>query len=176
MIRDKVNSNESVSIELSNGNSLMSEAPNYGLKATGSVHFAFKDENGNVIAEVERKNLVVSAGLAFITSRMINASAPVMSHMGLGSNTAAAAAANIALGAELGRSALASSTQVTTNVANDSVQYVASFPAGIATGAVTEAALLNAATNGTMLARTVFPVVNKGVLDSVTVTWKVTLA
>ena len=65
---------------------------------------------------------------------------------------------------------------VATSVANDAVQYVATFAAGTGTGAITEAGIFNDAVTGTMLCRTVFAVINKGSLDTLTITWKVTVA
>jgi hypothetical protein len=53
---------------------------------------------------------------------------------------------------------------------------VATFGAGVATGAITEAGVFNALTAGTMLCRTVFSVINKGALDTLVITWKVTVA
>ena len=146
---------------------------NENIKARGEVTFVLKDEHGDV-KETFSKNLVVNVGLAFITSRLIGTTAAVMSHMAVGSGATAPAAANTALGTELGRVALSSSTQVTTTVANDAVQYVATFGAGVGTGAIAEAGLLNAASAGTLLARTTFAVVNKGALDSLSITWKIT--
>ena len=145
------------------------------IKAKGTLTLVLTDENGNVKSQDEH-NLVVSTGLAYIASRMKDATATAMSHMGVGSGTVAAAAGDTALGSQLGRVALDSTTIVTTTVSNDSVQYVATFPAGTGTGAVTEAGVFNAASNGTMLCRTVFPVINKGALDTLTITWKVTVA
>jgi hypothetical protein len=107
---------------------------------------------------------------------MKDATATAMSHMAVGSGSVAAAAGNTALGSELGRVTLTSTTIVTTSVTNDAVQYVATFNAGTGTGAVTEAGILNAASAGTMLCRTVFAVINKGALDTLTITWKVTVA
>ena len=83
----------------------------------------------------------------------------------------AAGASDTALGSQLGRVALTS-----TNVSAAVVTYVATFAAGTGTGAVTEAAILNASSGGTMLCRTVFSVVNKGASDSMTVTWTVTVS
>jgi hypothetical protein len=98
-----------------------------------------------------------------------------MSHMALGSGTTAAAAGNTDLESILGsREALDSTTISGSN--NETVVYVASFEAGDATGAVTEAGIFNASTAGDMLCRTVFAVVNKGANDSLTVTWTITLA
>ena len=111
--------------------------------------------NGDVVQEVD--NLVVTAGKGYVASRIKDASATAMSHMAIGSGSTSAAAGDTALGSELGRVALTS-----TNVSGAVVTYVATFAAGTGTGAVTEAALLNASSSGTMLCRTVFSVVNKG--------------
>lgn len=145
------------------------------LRATGQVSFVLTDENGN-IKQQGSKNLVVNPGLAFIVSRMIGTSAAVMSHMAIGTGTTAAAAAQTALVNESTRVALTSSTTVTTTVTNDSAQYVATFGPGVGTAAITEAGIFNAASAGTMLARTVFPVINKGALDTLALTWKITVA
>lgn len=71
---------------------------------------------------------------------------------------------------------LTSTTIVTTSTANDTIQYVGTFNAGVGTGAVTEAGVFNAAAAGTMLCRTAFLVINKDVNDTLVITWKVSLA
>ena len=139
---------------------------NDGLKLKGKLAISL---NGKIIQEVD--NLVVTAGKSYVASRMKDATATAMSHMAIGSGSTAAAASDTALGNQLGRVALTSTT-----VSNAVVTYVASFPAGTGTGAVTEAAILNASSGGTMLCRTVFSVVNKGASDSMTVTWTVTVS
>ena len=139
---------------------------NDGLKLKGKLAISL---NGKIIQEVD--NLVVTAGKGYVASRMKDTTATAMSHMAIGSGSTAAAASDTALGNQLGRVALTSTT-----VSNAVVTYVASFPAGTATGAVTEAAILNASSGGTMLCRTVFSVVNKGASDSMTVTWTVTVS
>lgn len=144
---------------------------NEGLKLKGKVGIVLKDKDGKVKDTREINNLIVNAGLAFITSRMTDATDSVMSHMALGSGTTAASASDTDLGSILGsREALDS----TTDSAN-TITYVASFEAGDATGAVTEAGIFNASTGGTMLCRTVFSVVNKQADDTMTVTWTITL-
>lgn len=145
------------------------------IKAVGQVSFTLLDADG-FVKQQENPNLVVNTGLAYIISRMKDATAAAASHMAAGTSTTAAVAAQTALVAEIGRVALGSTTIVTTTVANDSIQYVATFGPGVATGALTEAGLFNAASAGTMLARTVFPVINKGALDSLVVTWKINVA
>jgi hypothetical protein len=148
---------------------------NDSLKANGVLQLTLLDAAGNV-KEQHEHNLVVNTGLAYIASRIKDATATAMSHMGIGSGNTAAAAADSALGSQLARVTLDSTTLVTTTATNDSVQYVATFAAGTGTGAVTEAGIFNAGTSGTMLCRTVFAVINKGALDTLVITWKVTVA
>lgn len=145
------------------------------VKAKGIVHFILTDENGN-IKEQREQNLVVNTGLAYIASRMVGTAKAVMSHMAVGTGTTAAAAADSALGTESARVALTSTTIVTTTATNDAVEYVATFSPGTATAALTEAGIFNASSSGDLLCRTVFPVINKGALDTLTITWKVTVA
>lgn len=140
-------------------------------KVTGSVNVVVRGEDGAVKQEFTVPNLVVDAGLDFIASRIKDATATAMSHMAIGTGTTAAAAGDTTLETEASRVALTSTT-----VTNNAVAYVASYPAGTGTGALTEAGILNAASGGTMLCRTVFSVINKGAADSMTVTWTVTIS
>jgi len=137
-----------------------------GLKLTGKLSIAL---NGNTVQEIP--NLVVTDGKDYVASRMKDATATAMSHMAIGTGSTAAAAGDSALGNEAGRVALTSTT-----VTNNEVVYVATFGAGTGTGAITEAGILNAASSGTLLCRTVFSVVNKGSADSMTITWTVTVS
>jgi len=114
-------------------------------KATGKLTVEIKDKKGNVKETRELENLVVDDGLAFIASRMKDATATAMSHMAIGTGTVAAASGDSTLGTEAARVALTSTT-VTTNA----VAYVCSFAAGTGTGAITEAGILNAASTGTL--------------------------
>ena len=141
------------------------------LKVTGGLKVEVKDKDGNVKDTRELKNLVVTAGLGYIASRMKEATATAMSHMAIGTDNTAAAAGDTALGTEAARQALTSTT-----VSSNTVEYVASFAAGTGTGAITEAGILNGASGGTLLCRTVFSVVNKGASDSMTITWTITIS
>jgi len=132
-------------------------------KMSGQVQIAL---NGVIVEEVD--NLVVTAGKGYVADRMKNNST-VMSHMAVGTGTTAAAAGQTALVTETGRVALAS-----TGISGAVVTYTATFPAGTGTGALTEAAVLNASSSGTMLCRTVFSAVNKGANDAMTITWTIT--
>jgi hypothetical protein len=148
---------------------------NEKLKLSGELSIVLKDKDGNVKDNRQVKNLVVDSGLAFIISRMAGTDKGVMSHMALGAGTTAAAATQTDLVSMLGaREALDTTTILGTK--NEKVQYVCSFEAGDATGAVTEAGIFNASSAGDMLCRTVFDVVNKAADDTMTVTWVITVA
>jgi len=134
------------------------------LAMKGRLTIAINDE---VVQEID--NLVVTTGKGYVASRMKDATATAMSHMAIGTGSTAAAVGDTALGGESARVALTSTT-----VSGADITYVATFGAGTGTAAITEAAVLNANSSGTMLCRTVFAVVNKGASDSMSVTWTVT--
>lgn len=141
----------------------------------GKLNILITGSDGAVKTDVTVDNLVVNAGLAFIISRMVGTSKAVMSHMGVGSGTTAAAAADTTLQNPLGsRKALDSTTITGSN--NEKVTYVTTFAAGEGTGAVTEAGIFNASSSGDMLCRTVFAVVNKAIDDTMVITWTITLS
>jgi hypothetical protein len=140
------------------------------IKMTGDLKIVLTDENGQIKHEQEVKNLVVTVGKNFIASRMKDTTDDAMSHMAIGAGTTAANVADTALESSLGRVSLTSTT-----VTNNNVAYVATFPAGTGTGAVTEAGLFNDGTAGDMLCRTVFSVINKGAADTLGITWTVTV-
>lgn len=143
---------------------------NSEIKATGRLSVIVKDSDGNIKEERNINNLVVTSGLGFIASRMKDASDAAMGYMAIGTGTTAAAAGDTGLGSELDRNALSSTT-----VTGNQIEYVATWSAGDGTGAITEAGLFNDPSAGTMLARTVFAVVNKDVNDSLSIAWTVSL-
>ena len=132
---------------------------------TGALTIAVNNE---VVQETN--NLVVTAGKNWVADRMNNANT-VMTHMAIGTGTTAAAAGNTALGTQLDRNTLTSTT-----VTNNTIEYACTWAAGDGTGAITEAGIFDASTGGDMLARTVFSVVNKGADDSMTITWTITVS
>lgn len=143
------------------------------IEITGNVKIDIIGADGAVKDSREIKNLVVTVGKNYIASRMKDATATAMTHMELGTGTTAAAVGDTTLQTAISGSRVTlASTTVTTNA----IAYVASFPAGTGTGAVTEAGTFNAASAGTMLCRTVFSVVNKGAADAMSVTWTITVS
>ena len=148
---------------------------NDAIKMTGNLKLVLTDEHGNVKQEEEVKNLVVTVGKNFIASSMAKTttnSPAAMTHMEVGTGTTAAAVGDTTL-----QTAVASSrvTLTSTTVTNNNVAYVATFPAGTGTGALTEAGIFNASSSGTLLCRTVFSVINKGAADTLGITWTVTV-
>jgi hypothetical protein len=142
-----------------------------GLKAKGTLDIIVRGPDGNIKDEKKVENLIVDTGLDYIASRMTGTSENVMSHMAVGTGSTAAAGADTALGTELDRNALTSTT-----VTSNAIAYVCSWAAGDGTGSLTEAGLFNAVSSGTMLCRTVFGTVTKGASDSMTITWTITVS
>jgi hypothetical protein len=137
----------------------------------GNLEVILLDEKG--IQKDYRKidNLVVAVGKQVIAARLIGNTIAIPSHMAVGTDATAAATGQTALGGELGRVVFDSTTR-TSNV----LTYIATFPAGTGTGALTEAAILNASSTGNMLCRTTFSTVNKAAGDTIVITWNVTVA
>lgn len=145
---------------------------NEQLTMKGELSVVVRDESTGLIKQSFKvPNLVVTVGKNYIASRMVGTTATVMSHMAIGTGTATPVVGDTTLGTEAGRVALSSFTSST-----NTVTATATFPAGTGTGAITEAGILNAASAGTMLCRTTFPVVNKAAGDSIAITWVVTVS
>jgi chloramphenicol 3-O-phosphotransferase len=143
---------------------------NDSIKVTGELRITVTNPEGNIKQEIVVPNLVVTTGKNFIASRMKDTTDTAMSHMGIGTGTTAAAVGDTALETQAGRVSLTSTT-----VTDNAVAYVATFPAGTGTGAITEAGIFNASSGGTLLCRTVFSVINKGAADTLGITWTVTV-
>lgn len=143
------------------------------LKITGVLRVTLVDKDGNVKEDFVTKNVVTNVGKSVIADRMKSAPAlGAMSHMAVGTNNTAAAAADTALGAEVAASRTALTS---TGVASNVITYACTFGAGVGTGALTEAGIFNASSSGSMLTRTVFSTINKQSTDSLTITWTVTI-
>jgi len=141
------------------------------VNVTGRLKISRLNENGDELEVREVKNLIVAVGKNVITSRLVGNTTAIPSHMAVGSSNTAATTAQTALGTEISRVTLDSSTRT-----NNTIAYVATFPAGTGTGTLTEAAILNASSSGDMLCRTNFNAVNKGASDVIVITWNVTIS
>ena len=143
------------------------------MKLHGAITLMLKKANGDV-ETVHKDNIIVDVGFDFIADAIGKAASRpgVMGYIALGTGTTAAAAGQTALATELDRNAATYAHTAGTKAFN----FTADFPAGDATGAITEAGVFNAASAGTMLDRVVFPVVNKGADDSLTAVFTFTMS
>lgn len=122
-------------------------------------------------------NLVVDAGLVYIAGRLVDTGTdaghtipPEMSHMGIGEGVTTSSTNMTALESQLTRQTIS-----VVNVGGATVQYDATYPPTVGTGALTEAGIFNDASAGTMLCRTTFPVVNKQAADTITLQWTISI-
>lgn len=142
------------------------------MRIDGVLHGELIHADGT-IEKVVRHNMIVDGGFDFICNAIGNSTQPgAMGYIGVGTGTTAVSASQTALATELSRNAATYTHTAGTKVFTLS----ADFDEGDATGAITEAAVFNAATNGTMLDRVVFDVINKGPNDKFKATFEFTLS
>jgi len=142
------------------------------INVKGNLEVILLDENGNQKDYRKINNLVVAVGKETIASRMVGNTTAIMSHMAVGSSNTTATTSQTALGTELGRVALDSTSRST-----NTITYVATFGAGTGTGSLTEAGIFNGYPGvGSMLCRTVFSTVTKGAADVIVITWTVSIS
>lgn len=146
------------------------------LQAKGELTIALFDETGNKYFEKKEKNLVVLVGREWIAARMKDAGIPPqITHMEIGQGTTAPAAGNTTIEIPFAPQARVANSVAGGTVVSNSVTYTATFPAGVGTGTVTEAALFNNSTTGTMVCRTVFAPVGKVATDSMAISWTISI-
>ena len=141
------------------------------LKVKGVAQLSLLDSDGNEKRTVTTSNLVVDTGLNFIVDRMKD-DETVMTHMGVGTGTTAPTASDTTLETQLGNRELIETSTVT----NNSILYRSVFEAGDSTGQLTEAAIFNASTGGTMLCRVTFTAIDKQANDSLAIKWTISLS
>ena len=144
-----------------------------GMNIKGAITLLLARASGEVEV-VHKENIIVNGGFDFVADAIGNASSrpSVMGWIALGTGTTAAAATQTALITEIKRNAATYAHTTGTKV----FTFTASYPAGDATGAITEAGVFNAASAGSMFDRVVFPVVNKGADDSLTAVFTFTMS
>ena len=137
----------------------------------GDVTLVLRDCEGKIKEKQEFHNLVVTTGCELIASQLSDGLIAKPNYMAIGSGTVEPKKTDKALGSELHRN------QFTVNGNRNGAQvtYKAVFGAGEGTGAVTEVGIFNAETDGAMLNRATFAVVNKAPTDSLEITWTVTI-
>jgi len=142
-------------------------------KIKGSMTMTKISPNGDV--ETRRKdNLILNVGFDFIANALCATTnrPSVMGYTALGTGTTAVDAAQTALVTELARKPATYAHTAGTKVFTLST----TFQAGEATGAITEAGICNASSDGIFLDRLTFAVMNKGADDIITTTFQFTLS
>jgi hypothetical protein len=126
---------------------------------------------GRVLARTWRHNLVVDAGLNLLRDRLAGNASAELTHGAVGTDGTAAAAANVALGAEVFRDQLSTKT-----LQSKALQIKFVVGSSAANGAtLREAGLFNAEAGGTLFARVTPEPVVKSADILVIYTWTVSL-
>lgn len=141
------------------------------IPVTGQAQLTWRDPLGCIKSRWTQENLIVSAGLAHIASRMVDDTDDVMSHMAVGSSDTTPALDQTALqGTEHER--------VSATISRDGTSFTveATFGSGIASDVnVAEFGIFNAASGGTMLARFISSNFTLPSADTVDITWSITI-
>lgn len=141
-------------------------------KLKGSMQIVMRRGDGSIDV-VRKDNMIVDSGFDFIADAIGNSTRPgAMNYIAVGTDATAVAAAQAALVAELSRI----SATYTHTAGTKTFTIETTFDPGVATGAITEAGVFNAAAAGSMLDRVTFAVINKGADDAMTVTFTFTMS
>lgn len=146
---------------------------NEQISAHGAFFGVLKRADGTVTA-IRKDNLVLNGGIDFLCDAIGKTTGrpASMGWIAMGTGTTAATNTQTALVTESMRKATTYSHTAGTNT----LTFSATFNAGEATGALTEAGIVNAATNGTFFDRVVFDVINKGADDEFTANFEITFS
>lgn len=144
-------------------------------KLSGKWQAELRGPDGNVKDLKVGSNVICTNGkeflASFLQSATVGAATFTMRYIGVGTDATAEAAANTALGTELARH-----TGTVSYISGQIYQVKATFAAGVGTGNIVEYGLFSSSTGGTMLARDTEASINKGALDTLTVTAQITIS
>jgi hypothetical protein len=135
-----------------------------------NVYVELRGPDGKLKQVEEIHNLIPTIGKEALMDNIL--AAPTLgkpTHMAIGSGSEAAAAGDTKLKTETDRNALAEKTR-----SGKVVTLKAEWAAGDGTGEIKEAGLFSASSEGSLFARAVFAVVNKGAEDTLVIIWKIT--
>ena len=140
------------------------------LQITGVMHARLISPNG-VCKQIVSKNIILNSGFDFIAAAIGSSTRPAhMNIIAVGTGTTSQLATDTTLESQLAQQeAEYSHTPNTKNF-----RIATNFGPGVATGAITEAGVKNAA--DVFIDRTTFEVINKGELDSLELDFTFTMA
>lgn len=156
-----------------------------GIKGTAHVQlFSAWNDDGSRVRDARGRfskrlkderlieNTVTELMDAHVADQMSDSGDAAIGFMGVGTGSGQGSA-DVGLDAAEDNNALDSTTQGAGGADND-VVYVCTWAAGDATAAITEAGILHADNNTSLMTYADFSVINKGAADSLVITWTVT--
>lgn len=141
-----------------------------GLYFDVNMHLQLRDENGNLKDERFVHNTVTTAGKNGVADQIL--AVPTLVKMGWMAVGTGSPAATL-LGTEVARVAFTSKGR-----SGAVITVVGDFAAGVGTGALTEAGTFDVVTANTinMWMSATFSVINKGALDTLSISWTLTIS
>ncbi len=143
------------------------------VKLRGAFRFQLRDPFGNVVQDYVQ-NTVVTAGRAWVLKQLEStdhATAQNVSHMAVGTSTAAPATSDTALGSENSRIAINSFTTSNTTANPPSWRAEASWATNQANTTLGEVGMFNSSSGGTLLARATFATINKTTSNTLSISY-----
>lgn len=141
---------------------------------TGYIHLEIYDKDGNLKDTRNINNLVVASGKQHLASRLagiFTGEGAAISHVAFGVGTSTPISSNTTLDSQLGSR---SSISGMMHTAGTQVVTISASYTGYA-GTITEIGLFNAATSGTMIARTTFGGVTILTTDVIAIVWSLNI-
>lgn len=142
------------------------------IKIIGRILVELFGPDGKLKDKREVENMFVNTGRAALIDRLQTTSPAVPDYIAVGTGATAVAAADTALQTEIGTRVQGALTQP--DAYTD--RCISLFAAGNATGTITEAGRLNAASTGTLFGRQTFTGIVKASTDSLQITYDFTYA
>lgn len=138
----------------------------------GVCHAVVRDASGKIIHEHTADNLITELMDAHVADQLSDSGDAAIGFIAVGTSSGQTAAST-GLAVSLDRNALTSTTQGAGGADND-VVYVGDWAAGDGTGTITEAGIMQADNNTTMMAYDDSMSIVKGASDTLQITWTIT--
>ena len=138
----------------------------------GHAHLELRGPDGRIKEVRDIENTITELMDAQVADQMSDQGAAAIGYMGVGTGSGQTSAST-GLATPLDRNALTSTTLGAGGDDND-VTYVGDWAAGDGTGAITEAGILRADDNVTLMTYADFAVVNKLAADTLSISWVTT--
>jgi len=138
----------------------------------GRAHIELRGPDGEIKEVRDIANTITELMDAQVADQMSDQTDAAIGFMSVGTGTGQTSA-SVGLATLTDRNALDSTTQGAAAADND-VVYVATWAAGDATAALTEAGIMRLDDDASMMTYSSFAVINKGAADSLVITWTAT--